>query len=1018
MAGKRSSRKLEILDKKPFPRPNPYRCIVVGASAGGVEALIDFFRELETTPNCTVIVALHISSQFPSALQEIIARISAMPVVVLSNPIALEPGKIFICPPGFDVELNGLSLELKSVTRDRLPHPNISKLFESCAMIFRDKLIAVVLSGSGTDGSMGVQHVKNSGGIVLAQNPETAKYSSMPDAARKSGVVDDSLSPQDLAHQINEQISKDLSLDPGVSHPTKKDYFDQILHYIRVSKGLDFTQYKEPALHRRILHRLKSLSLNDLDEYISYLKSHRQEVDELTQTLLISVTSFFRDPEVFEELRVLLGKTNYDARATFRVWVPSCCTGEEAFTLAILLKNLLPMSHELRIFATDIDPRSIEIARLGRYAVNQLKGMPAEAEKFIERDGEAFTFTKELRDCILFSVHDVLQDPPLIRVDLVSCRNLLIYLTTSAQEKLLRKIAFALNHEGILLLGKAENLGKDDNYQALSSKSKIYKVIRRPRPEYTPLRKGLPLLTSSLGDPSTGKPLRDAGPLTSHPNKARISQIERALLEHATPAAIIVDMNGAILESHGDLKPFISLKKGLFQNHIDSFFEFEISALIKSGLLRLRRERKSNLRLERKGLLLSRKVYDLVVNLHSSKRDFGANVLVVFTMSPSFLINSKLASSEKNVGRIGKASLKEKEAGLLSMNRSLKAEVSSLRLQLNSAIEDLESSNEQLQSMNEELQSTNEELQSMNEELESSNEELRATNEELIVVNEQNRKKTAELEDHFTRTQIVEDSIESCLATVSRNLLVSRCNSAAGRKFSIAENSSILDFLANWEPHDKVREFIEAMKRGQKTIGILKNREGAIKFSFNPIRHLRKDLEWGVIVVHDLTEELCLVQKLDESKEQLAKELEVSKSILDAFGSSVALIDRTGTILRVNKHWVDFGLRNSIEDGYSFIGKNYLTICQKSGMPEALELVGGILKVMCGEIATFSLMYPCHGPSQKRWFVVQVDPFFSPDGKIQGAVVSHHNRTELENYKSKYHDLLKVQHSSSSIDSI
>ncbi len=463
----------------------------IGASAGGLEALRPFVANLPTSANLCFVVAQHLSPQHRSMMVELLSRETKIPVVGINNGVSIRANTIYIAPPNCDVFYRSGKLVLRAPLESIGPKPSIDHFFSSLASGLGPRAIAIVLSGTGSDGANGLRAVKAQGGITFAQEPSSAKYESMPRAAMTIGGADLILPPTEIAGKLT-VIAQGHSLNLGLAEKTDDggNTFQTIIRHIRRQTGIDFSKYKEATLRRQIARRMSALQVGTLKDYIAYIEHHREEIEILTKNFLISVTSFFRDKEAFNALGKLLDKVVKEKRSgdTLRIWVPGCATGEEAYTIALMLASKARQrlsSLRVQIFGTDIDGVATAQARRGEYAESTVINLQGNLlHNYFANNGRLYRIDKTIRDMVVFSRHDVAQDPPFKNMDLISCRNLLIYFKPGLQEQLFKLFHYALRPGGHLFLGKSESLGACKSlYTPVESRHKLFRrrdVATRP----------------------------------------------------------------------------------------------------------------------------------------------------------------------------------------------------------------------------------------------------------------------------------------------------------------------------------------------------------------------------------------------------------------------------------------------------------------------------------------------------------------------------------------------------------
>ncbi|MGE4479285.1 MAG: chemotaxis protein CheB [Deferribacterales bacterium] len=456
--------------------------IGIGASAGGLEALKDFISSIKPSGKFCYVVAQHLSPSHKSMLVTLLAKNSNIEVKELSDGDEIVTDIIYITPPNYNVHCLENSFKLTAPDNFVGPKPSIDILFKSIADLHTQHCCGIILSGTGSDGAVGVRAIKAAGGITIAQEPQKAKYDGMPRSAIETGDVD-IISPAESIYSELEDIfinNKPIHIEEISEQPPGN--YKKIVNIIKKNYKIDLDGYKENTIDRRIRRRMAALRIDTYSNYVKCLQKNQKEISNLFKDLLISVTSFFRDNDAYEKLTEVLEDKYRDSEAeVFRVWVAACATGEEAYSIAIILNELFENRHgniDIQIFATDIDESALAIARKGVYSEASLSDMPQHMiEKYFRRAGSNFEVVKSLREHVIFSRHDITQDPPFLRIDLISCRNLMIYFKPILQKEVLSKFYYSLNPRGVLFLGKSETVGDlSPIIKAIDSKLRIYEV--------------------------------------------------------------------------------------------------------------------------------------------------------------------------------------------------------------------------------------------------------------------------------------------------------------------------------------------------------------------------------------------------------------------------------------------------------------------------------------------------------------------------------------------------------------
>ncbi|MEI6634747.1 MAG: chemotaxis protein CheB [Chlamydiota bacterium] len=735
----------------------------IGASAGGVAAFEAFFSGMPvgSDPGMAFVLVQHLAPDHKSMLADLIRRYTRMQVFEVEDGMVVKPDCAYIIPPNRDMALLNGTLQLMEPSAPRGQRLPIDFFFRSMAHDRRERAICIILSGTGSDGTLGVRAVKGEGGMVMAQNPETAEYDGMPRSAIATGLVDYELPAAEMpsrliayvAHAFGKLPRLDISPPPKVENALEK-----ILILLRAQTGHDFSQYKPSTINRRIARRLAINQIDTLDGYIRYLQKTPAEAQALFRDLLIGVTSFFRDPEAFKALegqvipKLFAGKP---ASAVIRVWSLGCSTGEEAYSIAIMLaerQEAMKQSFKVQIFATDIDGRAIGHARIGLYPSNIAADIsPERLARFFAAgpDGGTYRIHNGIRDMIVFSEQDVIKNPPFSKIDLISCRNLLIYMNVDLQKKLIPLFYYALSPGGFLFLGASETVGEnDDLFSAMDRKWRLYQRkedIHSAR--RAALGRFLPPMTAI--DATFAR----ANGKTAFPVKLPLRALtETALLQQAAPAAALVNGQGDILYLHGRTGLYLEPTPG----------EAGVSNILKMAREGLRRDlatvlhkaaagketvRYPGLRVKTNGEFTT---VNLTVRPVTAGRD-AINVeggrplppdlyLVILEEAPPEAVPKQDGSGDG--GRSAPtAGTEDADARVAALEQELRSREEYLK----TSSEELETSNEELKSSNEEMQSVNEELHSSNEELETSKEELQSVNEELATVNVELQAKVADL---------------------------------------------------------------------------------------------------------------------------------------------------------------------------------------------------------------------------------------------------------------------------------
>ena len=689
--------------------------IGIGASAGGLEALQAFLKNVQLDTNFAYIVAQHLSPTYKSLMVDLLAKDSPIKIKEAAHNELMQANIMYICPPNKNILIEDnhiILMEPKQLTYG--PKPSINILFESIAASKENKSIGIILSGTGSDGSRGIRAIKAEGGFTIAQQPQSSKYDGMPNSAIDTGNVDLILDVEVMASEIAEIVNYPNKDKPTSILNEETQFYKNILAKLHRNKNIDFTLYKSSTVNRRIQRRMAALKITSLSAYSKYITKNVDEIEALFNDILIGVTSFFRDKEAFLELhhqleQLIKRKTNKH----IRIWTPGCSTGEEAYTIAMVLSEILGQEFEdykIQLFATDIDEISTSFARMGRYPESAIIDIDKKyVKKYFTVKNDEYEIIKPIRDMCIFSKHDITNDPAFMRLDLIVCRNLLIYFTSELQQRLFPMFHYSLNDRGVLFLGKSESIGSFNNqFKIIDKKWKLYEAVYMGQ-------KVAPLIPKAYKASTTYKRYE----LARESNKS-IPTVSEMMVEHIQrhimPMCIVVNDVFDMIFIKG-LNPYLVHPEGEMTQNVFKNIHSDLSVELRAGL----HDCKKN-----PGIF---KTQFTKVDL-AKENKFVRMVIVPLDNSLTndlFLICFQEEDKEnlKSYDIIDNMNNNSEEVERLNL------ELARTREHLQTVIEELETSNEEMQSLNEELQSSNEELQSSNEELETTNEELQSTNEEL-----------------------------------------------------------------------------------------------------------------------------------------------------------------------------------------------------------------------------------------------------------------------------------------------
>jgi two-component system CheB/CheR fusion protein len=733
------------------PTDAAFPIVGIGASAGGLAAFEAFFSAMPNASGSGMafIIVQHLAPDHKSILTELIRRYTRMQVFEADDGMVVEPNCTYIIPPNHDMAFLNGALQLLEPGAPRGHRLPIDFFFRSLAQDQRARAIGIVLSGTGSDGTQGVRTIKAEGGMVMAQNSESTEYDGMPRSAIATGMVDFVLPPAEMPAQLIAYVGHAFGKNSGaVSFPGLRvdDALKKIFVLLRAQTGHDFSLYKQNTINRRIERRMAVHQIKQVDDYVLYLRKTPSEVEALFRDLLIGVTSYFRDPEPFKALQeeaIVRLLSNKPAGASIRVWVPGCSTGEEAYSIAVLLQErmeALKISFKLVVFATDIDSVAIEQARAGLYPASIAADVSTErlARFFTEEPGGGFfRVNKLIRDILVFSEQDVIKDPPFSRLDLISCRNLLIYMDQELHRKLIPLFHYALNPGGFLFLGTSESVGdRVELFVTLNRAAKLYQRKDDGIPQRVLLDRFLPLLTMG------GDTLRPAGKAAGDSGAQFRQLTERTLMQQYAPAGALVNDRGDILYLHGRTGQYLEPAPGEAGLNILKMARQGLRPGLTTALRKAAAKREPvfhpGLRVKTNGDFSSVNLRIQPVIPDPAEQPL---FLVILEHAPEAPENPKGAASGAPTPSGAGKRAKEIKTQVTALQQELREKEEYLQ----TTTEELETSNEELKSANEEMQSINEEMQSTNEELETSKEELQSVNEELATVNAELQGKVADL---------------------------------------------------------------------------------------------------------------------------------------------------------------------------------------------------------------------------------------------------------------------------------
>ncbi len=852
----------------------------IGASAGGLHALQEFFESLPDGVEAAFVVIVHLDPAHQSELANILATRTKMPVTQVSGRVPLEPGHVYVIPPNRQLLISDQHLSTAEFDEPRWQRAPIDLFFRSLAAQHGDDF-AIVLSGAGSDGAIGIKAIKEAGGIILVQAPNEAEYASMPRSAIATGLADFVLPAREIATRLPELIRK---RDLGPLAELDQETLQRILSHLCARTGHDFSKYKSSTVRRRIARRMQVQRASTLQEYLRTLRESAEEAQALFADLLISVTTFFRDAAAFQKLAEIVIPKLFEEKGSshaIRVWVAGCATGEEAYSIAILLieeADRHDFRPELQVFATDLDGAALAMAREGRYPLSIEADMSEERlRRFFTRDIDSYHVRRELRDVVLFAKHSLLKDPPFSRLDLVSCRNLLIYLDRDLQQQVCATIHFGMRAGGFLFLGSSENA---------DSPAGMFNLIDRDARIYERLPSvggGARVMQALATVGVVPEPLPDK---LTIPFRAPVEALmHREALERAAPPSVVVDNSFRVVHLSENAGRYLQPSAGVLTNDITELAREELRFDLRAALHRAFAHGEPSLsapiavRFNGHQQRVYVQVRPLPSNPHESQ-----SALVFFFEGEALNDNPVALDLEQRAPE--------------EQIRELQQELQFTQSQLRTSREEYEGANEELRAANEELQSINEEYRSTGEELETSKEELQSINEELQTVNSELKAKLESVSRAHSDIQNLMAATDVGILFVDTQLRIKRFTPLVAELFNFAsgdEGRTITDFTHRLD-YDQLSEDAHTVIRD------LTSREHEVRskngnwylLRLRPYRTVENKIDGVVITLVDFTERWRAEDALRESEAR-------ARSVLDGVADAIITINEAGLIRSVNR---------------------------------------------------------------------------------------------------------------------
>ena len=963
---------------------NLFPVVGIGASAGGLDAFKKLLKAIPEDSGMAYVLVQHLAPNHESLLPEILQKVTSIPVLAISDDIKVEPNHIYVIPSNkMMVATDGVLLLAprpeKNKNERNLP---IDIFFSSLAEVHQSHAIGVVLSGTATDGTLGLKAIKDHGGITFAQDEASAAYEGMPHSAVQAGVVDFILPPEKIPEKLAE-VTRIINAETYVSQnlPLEdEEIFKQILSLLRIRKGTDFTYYKQTTIRRRILRRMAINKNEEPAGYLKYLRENKEEQDVLYQDLLIPVTAFFRDRKSFENLCETVFPAivkNKPASESIRIWVAGCSTGEEAYSIAICCKEFLSKfsskgsEKRVQIFATDLSEPAIAKARMGVYTKIELEGVSElRLNEYFTKINGSYQVNRQVRDMCIFASHNFLKDPPFGKMDLISCRNVLIYMEPYLQKKALTTFHYSLNPKGFLLLGKSETTaGVPDLFAPNAKNEKVYS------------RKDVPSRFIHVVSQRAEQNLNISNDKTKADNMRSDFQktADDIMLSKYTPAGVVVNEAMDIVQFRGSTSNYLEQSAGKPSHNLLVMAKYGLAFELRSILHKAKKEKapviKENIPVQVNGNLTN-----VTIEAIPLPNTIDPHYLILFHDSPS----SGNKQSAVNKKTTGKSKPDEKDLRI----RQLEKELAQTREDMRSITEDQEAANEELQSANEELLSGSEELQSLNEELETSKEELQSTNEELTVINQEMISLNEQVEAARNYAESIVANIREPLLVLDKHLRIKTANKSFYNTFKVNEQETegaLIYNLGNkqWD----IPELRSLLEKVLPEKSIFNDFEvihyfpviGELIMLLNAREVINKSNSEKLILlsIQDITERIKAQRKVEESEHRYHNMIYSSPSMIGIFKGENMIIEIAND-----------AILNSWGKDKRIIGKSIFSV-----MPEivAQGFDKHLLKVYKTGTPYHSYETPVtllrHGKKELIYYSFVYQPQRNVNGEIEGVAI-------------------------------
>jgi two-component system, chemotaxis family, CheB/CheR fusion protein len=964
------------------PSKQAPRCVVgIGASAGGLDPLVQFFDHLPKDTGMAFVIVQHLSPDFKSVMSELLARHTPLPIHLVEDGMPVEADHVYLIPAKKEMIISGGRLLLSERDRQQELTLPIDVFFRSLAQDCGPDAVAIVLSGAGGDGSRGIRDVHDAGGLVLVQDLESAQFDGMPRAAHETGSADHILAPAEMPHVLLEHAAAQSARPPATPSPTASSAdggLEAVYRTLQERFGIDFTHYKPSTVTRRIERRIALASSTNVEEYLRRIRDDEQELDALYHDLLIGVTRFFRDPKAFDllERTVLPEILSRTPRETpLRFWVAGCATGEEAYSLAIVLQDLMNRLGErpVKIFATDVHRGSLARAAMATYEEGAVGNVsPDRLGRYFTRTGGMYQVVPEIRQLVVFAQHDVIRDAPFTRIDLVTCRNLLIYLQPAAQQRVLSFFHFSLTQGGVLMLGPSESLGPlAHGFEVLDQHWQLYRKHGEVRTPVEPRK--------ALASPD----LRVAPVLPPVPRHslAQLLSVYDALLEDAMPPSLLLSEQGELVHVFGGAGRFLKVRDGRQGSSVLDVVDGELKTLLADALRRAPAHPGGlSFAGVRAGAEGETAIYRITVRPIRGR-----------ATATSYLVAS-FEAMEGDVQRPAPVEVRIEPGHLPDQQMALlEAELGQTRESLQAAIEQLEASNEELQASNEELQASNEELQSTNEELQSVNEELYTVNAEYQQKITQLTELTNDMDNLLAATEIGTIFLDS-------QLKIRKFTPHVAEAFALVPHDvgrSIETFAHKMDHPELVEDLRQVLATGQPVERDLPDVKGK-SFFLRILPYRAKGTVDGVVLT------MIDVSGLKAAEDALFHERYLLNSLLRSVPDAIYFKDARGRFIRANHA---MAARLGLQDPASAAGKTAFDLRDRETATALSSQDDAVL--LSGEAQLYRLERWQEPDGRERWDLVTRLPLVDGAGRTVGLIVIFRDVTSEKSAEAKIQEAVR-----------